>query len=260
MRRSLIALVGLALAGAAAAEELTIVSKRTKDGKDDGTSTNYIGTDHVRMTESDGQEFMVDLKTSTLTMIDGKKRQYSVVTKQDLQAAQVQIAARMKEMEAQTKNMPPAIQEKMKAMMGGMAAQVEVKKLGTSRSVAGLACDDWRITLGSISTTDQCVSSAVPFPQQSWEGYREFSQSLQQMMGAAGRGMSEGLQELQAKFKDMQGIPLASKTTISVLGRTTVTTTEVSEIRKGAIPASAWEIPAGYKKVDSPMLKGLAAK
>ena len=29
------------------------------------------------------------------------------------------------------------------------------------------------------------------------------------------------------------------------------------EVRKGPIPASAWEIPAGYTKIDNPMLKSL---
>ena len=30
---------------------------------------------------------------------------------------------------------------------------------------------------------------------------------------------------------------------------------EVIEVRKGSIPASAWEIPAGYTKIENPMLK-----
>jgi hypothetical protein len=40
-----------------------------------------------------------------------------------------------------------------------------------------------------------------------------------------------------------------------LMGKTSVTSTEVTEIRSGSIPASAWVLPAGYKKVDSPMLK-----
>jgi hypothetical protein len=124
-----------------------------------------------------------------------------------------------------------------------------------------MSCENWQVSLGGLSTTEECVSSALAFPQQSWDGYREFSESLRQMMGsAAGRGVSEGMEQVQAKFKDMRGVPLASKTTVSVMGRTTVTTTEVTEVRKGTIPASAWEVPSTFKKVESPMLKGLAAK
>ena len=30
----------------------------------------------------------------------------------------------------------------------------------------------------------------------------------------------------------------------------------VVEIRRGPVPASAWQVPAGYTKVDNPMTKG----
>ena len=40
------------------------------------------------------------------------------------------------------------------------------------------------------------------------------------------------------------------------MGRPTTTTTEVVEIRRGPVPASAWQVPAGYTKVDNPMTKG----
>jgi hypothetical protein len=32
---------------------------------------------------------------------------------------------------------------------------------------------------------------------------------------------------------------------------------EVTEVRHQPIPASTWEAPAGFSKVDNPMLKGL---
>ena len=41
------------------------------------------------------------------------------------------------------------------------------------------------------------------------------------------------------------------------MGRRSVVTTEVTTIKYGAIPASAFEIPAGYSKVDNPMMKSL---
>ena len=35
---------------------------------------------------------------------------------------------------------------------------------------------------------------------------------------------------------------------------------EVTEVKRGPIPASTWEIPAGYKKVESPMLQDPGAR
>jgi hypothetical protein len=37
-------------------------------------------------------------------------------------------------------------------------------------------------------------------------------------------------------------------------------TTEVVEVKKGSIPASAWALPEGYRKVDNPMLKAAAPR
>ncbi len=206
---------------------------------------------------------MADLKTGTLTMIDGKKRTYSVITRQDIQNMQAQLQSKMKEMEAQRKqaeqqmkNMPPAMREKMQGMMGGLAATIDVKKTGATRNVAGYACETWSVSIGKISNTEECLAASVPYPQQAWDGYKEFAESMRQMMGSM--AMAPGMEEMQAKFKDMRGIPLSSRTSVSVLGRNSETTSEVTEIKKGPIPASVWEIPAGFKRVDSPLLKGLS--
>jgi hypothetical protein len=39
------------------------------------------------------------------------------------------------------------------------------------------------------------------------------------------------------------------------MGRSTTNSQEVTEIKKGPIPATAWQIPAGYRQVESPMAK-----
>jgi hypothetical protein len=44
------------------------------------------------------------------------------------------------------------------------------------------------------------------------------------------------------------------------MGRSSTAASEVVEVKKGAIPASAWEVPGGYRKVDNPMLKAAAPR
>jgi hypothetical protein len=56
-------------------------------------------------------------------------------------------------------------------------------------------------------------------------------------------------------MRDMRGYPLAVSTTVGMMGRSMATSSEVVEVKRGPIPASAWEVPAGYKKVENPMLK-----
>jgi hypothetical protein len=55
----------------------------------------------------------------------------------------------------------------------------------------------------------------------------------------------------------MKGFPVATTTTMSIMGKNTVTTSEVTEIRREAIPDSVFAVPADYKKIDSPMAKSL---
>lgn len=256
---------GLALLAVlpAAAEDLTIIQKVTKDNEPPGTRTGYISSDKLRAANPDGSEVIVDLAAAKFTMIDNKKKEYYTVTQKDMDAMAAQVEAKMKEMEPQMKraqeqmkNMPPEMREKMEKMMGGIAAAVTVQKGTGGRKIAGYSCENWVISLGGMSRTEECLTTELQFPVQAWEAFKGFGTRMQSMtarMGPAGKGLSQ----LQEKMKDLKGFPLAATTTTNVLGKTSTTSSEVTEIRKGPIPASAWAIPADYKQVESPMAKGL---
>jgi hypothetical protein len=134
---------------------------------------------------------------------------------------------------------------------------VDVKKKGTTRKVAGYTCDEWTISLGALGTTEQCMTTELALPAQAWDAYRDFADSMKGMMSAMGP-MGQGLADLATKMKEVKGFPLATRTTTSLMGRTATQAMEVVEVKKGAIPASAFEVPAGYKKVDNPMAKAMA--
>ena len=265
MRFATLALVAIGLTAAlpAAAEDLTIVSRVTQDGGAPTTTTSYVSSDHVRIAQPQGQEMIVELKTGQMTVIDGRNKSYFVITRQDLDQMRAKMqdqmnSPEMKRAQEQMKNLPPEMRKKMEDMMGGMAAAIDVRKTGTTRKIAGYNCENWSISVGQMSKTEQCLTSELPLPAQAWDAYRDFAQSMQSMMAAG--PMAKGLAQMREKFKDMKGYPLAATHTSSVLGRTSRTSSEVTEIKKGAIPASAWQIPAGYKKVDNPMQKGTASR
>ena len=96
------------------------------------------------------------------------------------------------------------------------------------------------------------MTTTLPLPMQVYDSYRDLAQSMQSMMASMGP-LAKDAASIMEKFKEMKGFPLSSTTTVSVMGRTSSTSTEVTEVKKGAIPASAWEVPAGYKKIDNPM-------
>ena len=239
-------------------QDLTIVSKVTKDGKPAETTTSYLSRDYVRNAQGDGKESIYDLKAGQMAVLDGMKKTYYVITRQDIE----QMAATMKERmnspemkKAQEKmnELSPEDRKKMEDAMGGMF-DFDVQKTGTSRKIAGFHCENWKITLGQFSKTEECLTSELQFPAQAWEMYRGFAESMKTMMAAFGP-MAKGVEKMQEKFKNMRGYPLATTTEINIMGHATTSVSEVTEVKRGPIPASAWEIPAGYTKVDNPMLK-----
>ena len=248
----------------AGADDLTIVAKVTRDGGEASTSTSYLTTDRARISQGDGQDFMMDLKTGQMTVIDGRRKEYYVITREDIEQAKAKLQQTMNSPEVlkaqeQMKNLPPDVQKRMQAAMGGMSASFDVKKTGGTRKVAGYTCEEWAITFGQFSKTVECVSTEVPIPLQTWDTYRNFADNMKGMMSSMGP-MGQGMSDMQAKMKDVKGLPLWVSRSSSVMGHSTSSTTEVTEIKKGAIAASAWELPAGYKKVENPMLKALSAR
>ena len=248
--RMLVIASWLGVAALASAEDLTIVSNVTRNGEAAGTQTSYLAADHIRMAQAEGSEFMLDGKTGVMTLIDTKKKEYSVVTEADLTAMAATMQAKQGQLQEQMKSMPPALRDKI-ANLGGAAT---VAKTGATRKIAGYSCDTWMMAIGEIVKTESCLSSDVAVPAQVWTRYRAFAEQMQVAMRAAGP-MAKSFTDLQEKMKGMQGFPLAQTTTATFLGKTQTTTTEVTEVRKGAIPASAFEIPAGFKQVDSPFAK-----
>jgi len=147
----------------------------------------------------------------------------------------------------------------MQAAMGGLVSSMIVQKTGATRKIAGYTCENWTVTLGQISKTEQCLTTELPLPVQAWDAYRDFANSMMGMMSAMGP-LAKGLAEMQEKMKDMKGYPLAVTTTTTMMSRPTITTTEVVEIKRGPVPASAWQVPAAYTKMENPMAKGGRSK
>ena len=74
-------------------------------------------------------------------------------------------------------------------------------------------------------------------------------------MMALNNPMMKGAKDLVEKMKQVKGIPLAETTTVKVLTKTVTNGREATEVKKGPIAASAFALPTGYKKVESPLAK-----
>jgi hypothetical protein len=236
----------------ASAEDLTLVFKSTnKDGA--STSTSYYSSEKMRSGDAE-HETIVEYAAGKITSIDHKKKEYSEITLAEMDAAMKQAQAKMDQMAEQMKNMPPAVREKMEAMMGGAAGSVTVTK-GGARQVAGYSCQDYTIAMSQTMTTKLCATTALalPIPKVDSDKFASFTTSAGMM---AQNPMFKGLSKVADEMKKIEGVTIAESTSLKMMGRNIDSSREATEIKKGPIPASAFDlatIAKGYKKVPNPI-------
>jgi hypothetical protein len=236
------AAAGLIFAAAvsASAEDLTIVSTASGPGGA-ATTTQYMTSDKIK--SSDGQnDSIIDLASGTMTVINHKKKEYYEMTAAEINAAFEQMSAQMKQMEEQMKNAPAFL----KKQMGG-DTQVTVEKGSSPKKIAGYDCDHYVATMGASGKAEYWVTKSIKPPTQYYDAFKIQMSAL----GPAGQTMGKVFEEM----KKIDGFPLASSTSIKMMGMNLNTSNEATEVTKGKVPASAFEIPSGYKKGQSP-LKG----
>lgn len=255
MNRAL-TLVILAVTIPAFASDMTIVSKVTRNDAPAQTAISYISDDHVRMSHGDGRETIIDLKSGQMITLDNRKKTYFITTRADMDAFAARMreqmnSPEMKKAQEAMKNMPAEDRKRMDAMMS--AFSFDVHKEGTSRKIAGYSCENWIVKMGRFSTSEECVTNELKLPEQVWTLYKNFLDTMRSATGP----MAKNAANMQEQFRKMKGFPLATTTTVDIMGRKSVSTSEVTEVRPGSIPSSAFEIPSGYTKVDNPTIAAM---
>lgn len=211
------------------AEDLTIVSKVTT-GDRSGTSTQYMTSTKSRTTDGQADTIM-DYPTGKMTVIDHKKKTYWEATIEEMTAYMDRL---QKDMQGN-----PMLEK----MFGG-PDEVSVEKGKGSRKVAGYDCDEYTMRMGDTFVFDLCAARGLQPPPQYYEGRKLSSAS----MGPMGRRFGKMFEEM----KKIKGYPLALDMDTNMGMAKMKTSSEAIEVKKGAIPASTFEIPAGYEKKPSP--------
>jgi hypothetical protein len=246
------------LAAPVFAEDLTLVFKTTGQGST-GTSTQYYSSEWMRTTNGD-HDTLIEYGPGRIVTIDHKKKEYSEITLAEMEAAMKQAAAKMEEanakMQQQMASLPPEMRQKMEQMMGGAASSVTVTKGGT-REVAGYPCQDYTMAMGQMMTTKLCATTALRFPAPNVD-YRKFASLAGAGAAMANNPMFKGMGKMADEMKKIEGLTIAETTSVKVMGRSMDSSKEATEIKKGPIPASTFDVAAltnGYKKVPNPITK-----
>ncbi|HEY6066547.1 MAG TPA: DUF4412 domain-containing protein [Thermoanaerobaculia bacterium] len=218
-----------ALALPLAAEDLTVVSKVTV-GDHSGMSTQYMTSTKSRSTDGKADS-IVDFPTGKLAFIDHEKKSYWETTLEEM-------AAYMDRLQKDMQGNP------MLANMFGGAEDVSVTKGKTSRKVAGYDCDEYTMKMGEAFVFDFCAAKGLEPPPRYYEG-RKASYAA---MGPMAKRFSKMFDEMQK----VKGYPLALDMDVDAGMMKIHSTSEAVEVKKGAIPASTFDIPAGYARKPSP--------
>lgn len=213
-----------------AAEDLTLVSKSTVNGKT-STGTQYVSEKKMRTDDGAGSDMIFDLETGTLTFIEHKKKRYWQATAEQMQAQMQQVASVLE-------GNPLADR-----LLGEMT-DVKVEEMGEKKEIAGYPCVMMSMTMGEGFTTEMCVAKGVKPPL----SYFDARKAMTAMMGP----LAARFETMYEEMSKIDGMPLETVTRSKMMGREMVSESVVTEVEFGSLPADAFEIPADYKKKKSP--------
>jgi hypothetical protein len=231
----------------ALADDLTITSKVVASKGQPATSTVYMTAGKMRTTGANADVIM-DVASGKLVVIDNAKKQYWEATREEMNAAMQTASDAMTRASEQMKQNPQAA-KMMEGLMGNMAGQVSVQKGTGSRKIAGYTCDEYVLSMGTMMKQQMWVTTEL-VPPMSIAQYATAQKAL-----FAGSPLGSSMTKAMDEMSKVKGFPLATTTTISMLGQNQETSSEAIEIKKGPVPESVFTIPQGYSKTDSPFVK-----
>lgn len=198
-------------------------SKQAREAGQEITSTVlYKGNRMARMGQMTST--IIDLDKETITEIDNAKRQYTVVTFQQLKQQMEQAA---KEAEAKQKNAP--VTQAPSAPPPEMSFDVQVRNTGAKKNVAGLDTSESILAMtmnakdrqtgqqGSLAiTNDLWMATDIPGYEEARDFNRRYalklgtiiSGSLNPAMFAMQPGMSQGMADMVKQMSKLKGVPV----------------------------------------------------
>jgi hypothetical protein len=213
----------------------------TRSGSSDVEEKMYYMPKMFKSVSGDHQEISIlRFDRETIYHLNPEKKTYTAMTFAEMKAMVDNARSMADDMMAKRlASLPPDQREKMKEKMAAMkdrlaspAATHEVVPTGEHRTINGYACDKYIVKINGKESETVWASKQVA-------GYetikRDMEGFLDRMSGIAGR---KG--DLGSWYKQVEGFPIETDSHGSV--RT------VAKIDRRSIPASEFEVPAGYTR------------
>jgi len=197
------------------------------------------------------------IKNGTFYIIDDADKSYIMFDKATMEQLAKKIGAAMEKMKEQLAQLPPEQRAQMEQMMPGMAGGdrkwiVEAVDTGKSDKVDGRTCRLWDIKRDGELDDQICVVpfTALPGKENFQAMFANFATVFEEMAKSVPMLAGMMSNEFSAQAK-VNGFPVRSR---GYENGTLGGDEQLMQVwREEAIPASMFEIPAGYKQKQMPM-------
>lgn len=127
--------------------------------------------------------------------------------------------------------------------------QVDVQKTGEKRKIGEWNCEQYIIT--ATGGTEQ-MPMKLKLDLWVTDQVKYDEAAKQQMQEAVNK--SPMMKPLMDKMKDIDGLPIEQTMEMNMMGQVMTSKSTVTTVRQGPIPASTFELPAGYAKQAMPQM------
>jgi hypothetical protein len=248
-----------ALAASAAQAGIYVESLRRDRNTGAVLSTDkmFLQNGQARMENTKDGSYMI-FKEDGVYHVNPTDRSYRVMDKAAMDQMSVKMNDAMAKMKAQMANMPPerrAMMEKMMSQMNGQGAAAKQSvydaiDTGKSETSSGRSCRVWNETRNGELQAQYCVA-----PKGSLPGTEEFAafakrmSSFMQQMGGPMHNAGAGFMQQQiAVLEKINGFPIVTRHFSG--GKLDANESVMKVWESRPIPASAFEVPAGYARKD----------
>ena len=217
-------------------------------------SKMYVQNGMGRIVDAEGRATLI--KGDTLYIVDDKDKSYIVFDKATMQQLASKMNAQLAQLKEQLASLPPEQRAQAEQMMGPSAAAmlsgesqqmtVDVADTGKSDKVDGRACKVWNVTRNGELDEQICVVpySSLPGKEDFQKVFASFAKSFEEMAKSVPALSGMMSNEFSALVKT-NGYPVRRQSYEN--GKLSELETLLKVWREEAMPASTFEIPAGYK-------------
>jgi hypothetical protein len=220
----------------------------------------YVQNGAGRFVDPEGRASII--KGDTMYVVDENDKSYIVLDKATIEQLGKQLSAAMEKVKDQLAKMPPDQRAQMEQMMGIPSQdadsgkwEVETVDTGKSDKVEGRACKVWDVKRNGELDDQICVVpySALPGKEDFRAAFANFAKVFEDMAKNLPQLSGRMNSEMSALSK-VNGFPVRTRGYEN--GKLGNEEQLVKVWREEAVPASMFEIPAGYKQKKMPTVPG----